>query len=125
MVVLRGPTKLEILFLDERQEAAPPWRPGPATLAAIDAHFWDWTWWLATKQAAGRPDLVAEHLPQLHGHLLEPLGVAAVPAGLEQAIAAYATRRDALEREHGVRVPRALEEEIRAGMRRIGVLGER
>src|SRR5262245_46909362 len=105
-VLLRGPTKLEYLFLDETQEAAPPVRPGPETLAAINTHLWDWIWWLITKDAAGRADLVAEHLPQLHEHLLRPLGVEAEPDGIDAAIAAFVLRRDALEREYGVSVPR-------------------
>jgi hypothetical protein len=118
-VMLRGPTKLEYLFLDETQEAAPAPVPGPGTLGAINTHFWDWIWWLITKEAAGRGDLVAEHMPQLHAHLLGPLGIAAVPAGIDAAIAAFVARRDALEREYGVSVPRALEDEIQAGYRRI------
>ena len=113
-VVLRGPTKLEYLFLDESQEAMPALVPGPDTLAAINNHFWDWMWWLITKDAAGRGDLVAEHMPQMHAHLLRPLGVEEVPAGIDEAIAAFVARRDALEREYGVSVPRALEDEIRA-----------
>ena len=113
-VMLRGPTKLEYLFLDESQEAMPAPQPGPDTLGAINTHFWDWIWWLITKDAAGRHDLVAEHMPQLHAHLLSPLGVESVPAGIDEAIAAFVARRDALERDYGVSVPRALEEEIRA-----------
>jgi hypothetical protein len=118
-VMLRGPTKLEYLFLDETQEAAPTPTPGPDTLAAINTHFWDWTWWLITKEAAGRDDLVAEHMPQLHAHLLRPLGIADVPAGIDAAIAAFVARRDALEREYGISVPRPLEDEIQAGYRRV------
>ena len=113
-VMLRGPTKLEYLFLDESQEAMPTLVPGPDTLPAINNHFWDWIWWLISKDAAGRGDLVAEHMPQLHAHLLRPLGVAAVPDGIYAAIAAFVARRDALEREYGLTVPRALEDEIRA-----------
>jgi len=113
-VMLRGPTKLEYLFLEESQEAMPPLVPRPDTLAAINNHFWDWIWWLISKDAAGRGDLVAEHMPQLHAHLLRPLGVAAVPDGIDAAIAAFVARRDALEREYGITVPRALEDEIRA-----------
>jgi hypothetical protein len=118
-VMLRGPTKLEYLFLDESQEAAPTPEPGPGTLAAIDNHFWDWIWWLISKDAAGRHDLVAEHMPQLHAHLLRPLGIAAVPDGIDDAIAAFVGRRDALEREYGITVPRALEDEVLAGNRRV------
>ena len=112
-VMLRGPTKLEYLFLEESQEAMPPLVPRPDTLAAINNHFWDWIWWLISKDAAGRGDLVAEHMPQLHAHLLRPLGVADVPDGIDAAIAAFVARRDALEREYGITVPRALEDEIR------------
>jgi hypothetical protein len=118
-VMLRGPTKLEYLFLDESQEAMPAPVPGPDTLAAINTHFWDWLWWLITKEAAGRRDLVAEHLPQMHEHLLRPLGIAAVPESIDAAIAAFVARRDELEREYGVSVPRALEDEIQAGYRRV------
>jgi hypothetical protein len=73
-VMLRGPTKVEYLFLDHAQEARPPLEPSADALRAIDAHFWDWIWWITTKAAVGRVDLVAEHLPQLHRHLLAPLG---------------------------------------------------
>jgi hypothetical protein len=118
-LLLRGPTKVEYLFLDETQEAMPALVPGPDTLAALNTHFWDWTWWIATKQAAGRDDLVAEHLPQLYGHLLRPLGIEAVPRDLDESISAFVARRDALEREFGVSVDRALEAEIRRGIERI------
>jgi hypothetical protein len=93
--------------------------PGPDTLGAINTHFWDWTWWLITKGAAGRGDLVAEHMPQLHAHLLRPVGVADEPDGIDAAITAFVARRDALEREYGISVPRALEHEVLAGNRRV------
>lgn len=118
-VLLRGPTKVEYLFLDHTQEPKPPPTPGPKTLAAIDNHFWDWIWWLATKAAIARDDLVAEHLPQLHRHLLQPLGETTAPASIDAAIAAFVERRDTLERDYGVSTPRALEDEVRAGIRRI------
>ena len=72
MVLVPGPTKIEYLFLDRSQVARPPVTPGADTLVAIDAHFWDWVWWLATKASVGRSDLVARHLPQLHAHILRP-----------------------------------------------------
>jgi hypothetical protein len=118
-VLLRGPTKVEYLFLDQTQDAAPPVQPSPETLAAIDNHFWDWAWWLITKDAAGRRDLVDEHLPQLYEHLLKPLGVADEPASIDDAIAAFVLRRDALEREYGVSVPREMQHEVVAGYRRV------
>jgi hypothetical protein len=119
-LLLPGPTKIEYLFLDHAQEAMPPVTPSASTLVAIDTHFWDWTWWLATKAAAGRADLVSEHLRQLYRHLLRPMGVQTVPASIAAAVDAFVARRDALEREYGISVPRALEHEVRRGMRRIG-----
>jgi hypothetical protein len=72
-VLLRGPTKIEYLFLTHSQEPLPALTPGPDTLAAINTHFWDWIWWLSTKASIGRTDLVAEHMPQLYDRLLRPL----------------------------------------------------
>jgi hypothetical protein len=120
-VLLRGPTKMEYLFMDHEQEPVPPPIPSEATLAAIDTHFWDWIWWLATKASIGRDDLVSEHLPQLSAHLLRPVGIESVPASIDDAINAFVARRNALEREYAVFVPRALEDEVRRGIRRISV----
>jgi hypothetical protein len=118
-VLRRGPTKVEYLFLDEVQNAQTPMQPSPETLVAINTHFWDWTWWLITKASAGRQDLVAEHLPRLHAQLLRPMGIAAVSTTIDQAIATFVARRDALEREYGVSLPRALEDEVLKGKRRV------
>jgi predicted nucleotidyltransferase len=118
-VLLRGPTKVEYLFLDVVQDARPPMRPSAETLVAINTHFWDWMWWLITKASAGRQDLVAEHLPQLYAHLLQPMGIAAAPASIDEAIAAFVARRDALEHAYGVYLPRALEHEVLKGKRRV------
>jgi predicted nucleotidyltransferase len=119
-VLLRGPTKVEYLFLEHSQDAMPPVNPSRETLAAINTHFWDWVWWLATKATVGREELVAEHLSQLHGHLLGPLGVQTVPKDIDAAISVFVARRDELERYFRLTVPRALEEEFRRGIRRIG-----
>ena len=120
-VLLRGPTKVEYLFLDHSQGAIPAREPGPKTLAPIDTHFWDWIWWIATKASVGREDLVAEHLPQLFEHLLRPIGLTEAPAGIDAAITAFIGRRDELERKYGIRVSRALEDEVRTGVRRLGL----
>ena len=61
-VLLPGPTKVEYLFLDYSQEPRPALTPGCSTLDAINTHFWDWIWWIATKASIGRTDLVGEHL---------------------------------------------------------------
>jgi hypothetical protein len=118
-VLLPGPTKVEYLFLDYSQEAAPPVTPSPTTLRAIDNHFWDWIWWISTKASIGRDDLVADHLRQLHEHLLRPMGVEAAPETVDAAIEEFLHRRDALERTYGPSAPRGLETEVRAGIRRI------
>jgi hypothetical protein len=118
-VMLRGPTKVEYLFLECLQDPVPPVGPSKDTLDAINTHFWDWIWWLATKQAAGRDDLVAEHLAELYRHLLGPMGVDTKPEELDAAIRAFLARRNALEHEYGMAVPRRLENEIRRGIERI------
>jgi hypothetical protein len=118
-VLLRGPTKVEYLFLEQSQDAKPPVKPCKTTLAEINTHFWDWIWWIATKAAAGRHDLVSVHLSQLYRHLLQPIGVATVPRDVDAAIRAFVARRDALEREYAISIPRALEDEIHRGLSRI------
>jgi hypothetical protein len=118
-VLLRGPTKVEYLFLGHSQEPMPPVEPSSDTLVAINTHFWDWIWWLATKASVGRDDVVAEHLPQLDAHLLRPMGVATTPKSIDAAIDAFVARRDALEGACGVSVPRALEDEVRRGISRV------
>jgi predicted nucleotidyltransferase len=118
-VLLRGPTKVEYLFLEQSQKAAPPVTPSPSTLVAIDTHFWDWMWWIATKASIGRDDLVNEHLSQLYEHLLRPMGVADKPTTIEAAITSYLARRGRLEEDYGVVVPRALETEVRHGIEMI------
>jgi Nucleotidyltransferase domain len=120
MLLLHGPTKVEYLFLDHSQAASPPVEPSPEALPAIDAHFWDWIWWLATKASIGRNDLVEQHLPRLYRHLLEPMGADSVPDSIEVAVRDFLVRRSELERRYGVEVPRALEDEVRPAIRRLG-----
>ncbi len=122
-VLLRGPVKIEYLFLDHVQQPKPPLVPGRRTLPAIDTHFWDWIWWVATKASTGHDDLVAEHLPQLHAGLLRPLGVETAPSSIEAAIEQFVPRRDALERRYDVSIPRELENEVRKAIARIGLRG--
>jgi hypothetical protein len=120
-VMLRGPTKVEYLFLDHHQDPMPPREPSRETLPAIDNHFWDWIWWIGTKAAAGRDDLVAEHLPQMHEYLLRPIGVRSAPETIDAAIQAFLERRSALEDEYGLSLRTPLQEEVTAGLARIGV----
>jgi len=120
MILLRGPTKIEYLFLDHTQEPRPPVTPSPEALPAIDAHFWDWLWWLATKASVGRTELVEQHLPRLYRHLLEPMGADSAPADIEAAARVFLVRRGELERRYGIHVSRTLEREVRQGIQRLG-----
>jgi hypothetical protein len=43
-----------------------------------------------------------------------------VPESIEATIHAFLARRDELERQYDLAVPRALEDEVRRGIRRIG-----
>jgi hypothetical protein len=109
MLILRGPTKVDLIFPEEAHTDEPPWQPSVGNLAAIDAHFWDWTLWLRGKEAGGKADLLDAELDKLFLHLLAPLGVSARPRTLVEAIAEYHGARERAERALGVEVPRDLE----------------
>jgi hypothetical protein len=117
MLMLRGPVKVDFLFPSRPNPPAPPWEVSAATLAALDAHFWDWALWLASKRLAGRDALITEELGRMHEHLLAPMGAPA-PATLEDAVRSYTARRGELERELGAQVPRTLEREVRPALER-------
>jgi predicted nucleotidyltransferase len=121
MLMLRGPLKLDLLFLGMVNDPRPPWIATQDTLRAIDDHFWDWVLWLASKdRRGGREALVREQQTLLHVHLLGPLGVTGVPEGVEEAVHAYLAARERAERVFSVRVERALGEEVMGGLRRAG-----
>jgi hypothetical protein len=109
MLMLPGPTKVDLIFPDEPHELEPPWAPARENLAAIDRHFWDWALWLRSKEEAGKRDVVAAELEKLFRHLLGPLGVPARPDSAAEAVAAYRDARAAAERRFGSEVPRELE----------------
>lgn len=106
MLMLRGPTKVDLIFPDEPHELEPPWEPSRENLAALDAHFWDWALWLRSKEAARKADLVAAELEKLFHHLLGPLGATTRPASVADEATAYRGARDLAERRFGCRVPR-------------------
>ncbi|HET9678293.1 MAG TPA: hypothetical protein VFP21_12405 [Solirubrobacterales bacterium] len=58
-------------------------------------------------------------MPQLHAHILGPIGADPIPADLGAAIAEYLSRRAELERRFQVEVPRRLGDNVEAGIRRI------
>lgn len=122
MLMLRGAIKVDLFPGDEQRALERPWEPTRSNLAAIDAHFWDWTLWLGGKALAGKSALVAEELRKMHRHLLGPLGVASPPTTVHEAVAAYQLARDRLERNWEISVPRRLGDEVTAALVRHGVI---
>jgi hypothetical protein len=112
MLMLTGPAKIDLLFLDRPHQPKPPWQASAETLPGIDRHFWDWALWLAAKQQAGKDELVRGELNTMARHLLVPLGVPDVPESLEAAVASYRAARDRLESQFNVAVSRRLEREV-------------
>jgi hypothetical protein len=119
MLILAGPAKIDLLFLDQPHEPEPPWEARPETLAGIDEHFWDWALWLAAKQQAGRNELVRKELHKMAGHLLGPLGVRPIPGSVAAAVASYRGARDELESRFGVHVSQRLEREVLPALSRL------
>ena len=116
MLIQRGPTKVDLLFLDEKQGWAPPWEPAPDNLESIDRHFWDWALWLEQKRRAGKDDVLAASLDHMHQLLLGPMGASVPPATVSEAVASYLARRADLEATYGIEVSRELELEVRPAL---------
>jgi hypothetical protein len=113
MLMLAGPTKVDLIFAAERRAWSPPWDARPDTLDAIDRHFWDWALWLEQKRCGGQAERAEKGLRDQYELLLRPLGVNEAPRSVEEAVAAYVAARDGLEARFGLRVSRRLEEEVR------------
>jgi predicted nucleotidyltransferase len=112
MLIVPGPTKVDVIFPEERHDHEPPWEPNRENLVALDAHFWDWTLWLHGKAAGGKSELISTELEKLSDHLLKPLGVQRTPKTLAEAVTSYRTARDAAEQRFNCSVPRELESEV-------------
>ena len=110
MLMLRGPVKVDLVF-DRPNVTRPAWVASAETLPQMDAHFWDFLLWIASKREKG--ELVAHVLELLWTHLLRPLGVEEVPRTVERALELYVEARERAEARFGVRVPRELGEEVR------------
>jgi hypothetical protein len=113
MLLLPGPTKIDLLFVNQPREWSPAWDPSPETLEAIDRHFWDWILWLEQKRRGGRPEVTAKSLRDMYELMLRPMGVPAEPRSLPAAIDSYLDARGELERAFDMRLPRDLEHEVR------------
>jgi hypothetical protein len=112
MLMLRGPVKVDLIFVGEPHTDEPPWEASRDNLPAMDAHFWDWMLWLRGKEEAGKRDLVPTQLEKAFDHLLAPLGAGRVAASIQEAVAFYLQGRARAERRFGQRVSRDLETEV-------------
>jgi hypothetical protein len=113
MLMLSGPTKVDLIFRDQKQDWADAWVASPNTLVEIDRHFWDWSLWLEQKRRAGKEEMVTKSLGDMHRLLLAPMGAAQRPGSIPGAVDTYLGRRAVLEERFGMRVPRELEDEVR------------
>jgi hypothetical protein len=113
MLILPGPTKIDLLFPNEHQEWSPPWVASPETLEEIDRHFWDWILWLEQKRRGGDVEVLAKGLGDMHELLLLPMGVVDEPGTVSEAVDAFLKARAEMEQNFGVTVPRDLEHEVR------------
>jgi len=113
MLLLRGPTKIDLIFPGEKRRWSPAWAPSPETLEAIDRHFWDWILWLEQKRRGGRRSQLEKSLRDLFELMLGPMGVVGQPRSSTDAVDSYLAARSELELQFGTRVPRVLEEEVR------------
>jgi hypothetical protein len=112
MLMLRGPVKVDLIFIDEPHVQEPPWVSVAENLGGIEAHFWDWMLWLRNKKAKAENGTVARELQTLFDHLLAPLGVVTVPSSIGEAVASYRSARNKAETRFGRSVNRELEAEV-------------
>jgi hypothetical protein len=117
MLILRGPVKVDLIFLDEPHVMEGPWEPSAETLPGIDDHFWDWALWLRSKEASGKDEQLAAELDKLQVYLLGPLGVERVPSSVAEAVDAYLEARGRAERQFGRTVSRELEQAAAPSLR--------
>ena len=122
MIVMDGPVKVDLFPIRGSRQIQPPWVPAGDTLAAIDAHFWDWTLWLGSKWLRGERQLVADEPAKMHWFLLGPLGVASCPATLNEAVASYFGARAAASEAFRAVVDPELGRQVSEALRRHGVL---
>jgi hypothetical protein len=123
MVMLPGPTKVDLAFRARQEIARPePWAVTAGTLGRIDHHFWDWSLWLGSKTLRRDRALLDSELIRMSIYLLRPLGEESVPHSLEEAMAAFMHGRAAAEARLGVTLPRQMGDEVQGAL--IAALGE-
>jgi hypothetical protein len=112
MLIVSGPTKIDLIFEDVPHEHEPPWVVSAGTLAAIDDHFWDWVLWLTSKADAGKTTVVAAELAKMYEHLLAPMSAPAPPRSLGEALDQYLEARDAWAERLGIAIDPRVEHEV-------------
>jgi hypothetical protein len=122
MVVMDGPTKVDVFPTGGRRPIQPPWVVSAETLVQIDGHFWDWSLWLGGKTLRGERELVANELLKMHGFLLEPIGVADAPTDHGEALAVYLRARASAMDALGVSVDPELGRQVSDALRRHRVI---
>ena len=118
MMILPGPVKVDII-MDVPHQPEPTYTVDASTLPQIDAHFWDWSLWLTSKHAKGKPELVVSELEKMHDYILKPMGVERAPRDLGEAVDEYLIARDRQEERLGVTLDRRLASEIEPVIRRV------
>jgi hypothetical protein len=112
MLIVSGPTKVDLIFADVPHEHEPPWVVNGSTLSGIDDHFWDWVLWLTSKLDAGKDSLVEASLATMHVHLLAPMGVPAPSTSLRDVVKQYISARETWTERLGVTADRRAEYEV-------------
>jgi predicted nucleotidyltransferase len=121
-VLLPGPVKVDLIF-EQRHEIEPPWEVSAETLDRIDAHFWDWMLWLASKQVKGLDQYVSQELSKLHAYILSPLGMPQPPSSIGNAISEYCRLMDAWSDRLKMPVRRDLRATVVDFLQERGVIG--
>jgi hypothetical protein len=116
IVLLRGPTKLDICFFDQPHEYEPPYEPSAETFQTMDSHFWDWILWTEQKRLCDDEAQTRESLELMYTHMLRPMRVQDESITVRDALNAYLGARDRLEGEFDVSIDRALEDEVRPAL---------
>lgn len=120
MLILHGPIKIDLLFPNLPWVKLPPWEVTRETLGAVDAHFWDWILWLASKSEKHQDETVAVQLELMDRHLLRPLGAIKTPESLDCAVRMYRQLRSGAERRFDVRVAREAQDAVTPALQAVG-----
>jgi predicted nucleotidyltransferase len=119
MMILKGPTKVDICF-NHLQQQQPPWVINSDTITQVNSHFWDWILWIASKEASGKKDMSAKELEKMYHYLLVPLGCKVSPSSVEEAVRDYLAAFRCQKRLLNAEADQVLETEVIKGLRNRG-----